>query len=438
MSIFAFSNRGGVGTLVVLVTAAAGCSRPNEYQAPPPPEVAVAYPVQQSVTDYVVETGTTEAARQAEVRARVTGFLEEIRFEPGQEVSEEDVLYLIQQREFKAKLDSAKAELTAREVELDTAETEYKREKSLQEKNATTDRNVVLVKAKRDAAQAAVKLAAAKVELAQMDMDDTEVRALIDGRVGRTLVKVGNLVDGTERTPLTTIVDYDPIYANFTISERQLLAMLEKTGSRKDRVENNKEKLKLYLQRASDDGFPFEGQFDYADLAVDQGTGTYMVRGVFPNPRQEIIPGLFVRIKIPLGTIENALLIPEQAVGSDQRGDFVLVVTDEDDVERRKVTLGIRHDGMVVIAEGITPGDRVIVDGLQRARPGAPVRAEEVELPRAAQGLEVITEGKLGPREAVAPDDEAGQEQDGQDRGLEEASPAEGSTDAKNDATAKK
>lgn len=388
--------------LIGLTVMTYGCARKNEYKPPPPPKVKVACPLRQSITNYLVETGTTEAAHQAEVRARVTGFLEEIRFEPGAEVSEGDVLYVIEQREYQAKLAAAKAELAARAVELARGETEYQRERSLQEKNATSDRELVRAKTARDEAQAAVDLAEANLELAQKDMDDTEVRALIDGRIGKTLVKVGNLVDGTQGTQLTTIVDYDPIYANFNITENQLLELREAASSRNNTSESSKEKVKLYLQRANDTGFPFEGHFDYADLAVDQSTGTYMVRGVFLNPGNNIIPGLFVRIKIPLGMMDNALLIPEQAVSSDQRGDYVLVV-DEGEVERRGVELGLREDGLVVVLKGVSADERVIVEGLQKARPGSAVNIEEISLKSLSTGS-VVTEGQRGPSDPAADD----------------------------------
>ncbi|MFO7901568.1 MAG: efflux RND transporter periplasmic adaptor subunit [Pirellulaceae bacterium] len=270
-SLFRFESSWKAATVVGLLglsVVTSGCGRPNEYEPPPPPKVTVACPLRQSITNYLVETGTTEATQQAEVRARVTGFLEEIRFEPGNEVSEEDILYVIEPREYQAKLAAAEAELAAREVELARGETEYQREVSLQEKNATSDRELVAAKTARDEAQAAVDLAKANLELAKKDMDETEVRALIDGRIGKTLVKVGNLVDGTQGTQLTTIVDYDPIYANFNITENQLLGLREAGANSNDKSQSSKERVKLYLQRANDTGFPFEGHFELQWCAV--------------------------------------------------------------------------------------------------------------------------------------------------------------------------
>ena len=380
----------------VWVVMAMGCNRQNQYEEPPPPSVTVARPVQQSVTDYIEETGTTEAVQQAEVRAQVTGFLEQIKFEPGDEVSYGDVLYVIQQREFQAKLDAAQAELDAQKAELERAKTEYGRELELQSENATSEREVVAAKAARDAAQAAVGAALAELDLAQKDMDDTEVRALISGRVGKTADKIGNLVDGIQATRLTTIIQYDPIYANFNISESTLLRI---RGVARDRDERaiDKKTVKLYLQRANDKGFPFEGHFDYADLAVDQSTGTFMIRGIFPNSDYDIVPGLFVRIRLPMGVRENALLVPERAIGADQRGRYVLVVTGQDEVKRRNVTLGAKREDMVVIEDGLTAQEWVIVEGLQRARPGTKVSPQQTELSAPAADLHVGEEGDDSP-----------------------------------------
>ena len=192
----------------------------------------------------------------------------------------------------------------------------------------------------------------------------------------------------------------DPIFANFNISERALLEILERRRERDSR-EIDKESIKLFLSRVTDSGFPFQGHFDYADLVVDQSTGTYAVRGIFPNPGEEIVAGGFVKIRIPTDMQENALLVPELAIGADQAGRYVLVVDGQDVVERRNVTVGSKHRSgdpefgdMVVIEEGLRADDRVVILGVQRARPGAKVRPDPVELPPVEDELESVRQGE--------------------------------------------
>ena len=249
-----------------------------------------------------------------------------------------------------------------------------------QDPGATSEATVVAAQAEFDGADAAVKQSQALLKQAQIDLQYTKIVAPIKGRVGKTLVREGNLVgSGGEATMLTTIVDYDQIWANFNISERLLLELRDAVADDESgRVDN--EKIPVFLSRENDKGFPFEGHFDYADLAVDQSTGTFMIRGIFPNSQRRILPGLFVRVRIPVGTQENAILIPERAVTADQAGRYALVVNLENEVERRTVTTGIKVGELVVITEGLTAEDTVITDGLQRARPGAKVTPERIEL----------------------------------------------------------
>jgi RND family efflux transporter MFP subunit len=355
-----------------------GCQPKNVYEPPPPPTVTIAQPVQKSVTNYLEETGTTEAVERVEVRARVKGFLTQVNFEPGADVKKGDILYIIQPREFKAQVDAAQAALDAAQVALDKAKIEYARQQKLLAGNATSETQVVAAKAEEDGAAAEVAAAKAVLDQKQLDFEYTEVRAPIDGRVGKTLVKAGNLVGDSEATHLTTVIKYDPIYANFNISERALLNIIQQTPHN----EQNRVALgdvKLFLRRANDTDFLFEGRGDYAALDVDQSTGTFLIRGIFPNPERKIVPGLFVRIRLPLDVQKDALLVPERAVGADQRGKYVLVVNRENEVERQPVTVGTKTDDMVVIREGLEAGAQVIIEGLQRARPGAKVTPRTAE-----------------------------------------------------------
>jgi RND family efflux transporter MFP subunit len=400
------SVAGVVGVLLL------GCAEPNQYQPPPPPSVSVSQPIQRTVEQFFEETGTTEAVETVLVRARVTGFLQEKRFEAGADVKKGDILYIIEPRPFEAAVAAANAELQVKQVELTTATTEYQRELQLLEKEATTDRNVTVAKAEMDGAAAAVEAAKAALDRAQLDLEYTEVRAPISGRVAKTLVKIGNLVDGTEATHLTTVISYDSIYATFNISERALLVLMKKypdhgTDDEKQKEADKEDPAKLFLSRAGDKGFPYEGVFNYADLAVDQSTGTYLIRGLFENEKREIVPGLFVRIRVPVGVQENALLVPERAVGADQGGRYLLVVNDEDVVERHKVDVGAKHGDMVIITEGLSATDRVIIDGVQRGRPGTKVTPETKTLPDTSQALNATTEQAKPSQGSDEPSEEA-------------------------------
>jgi RND family efflux transporter MFP subunit len=403
------------------IAIAVGCSQPNQYEAPPPPSVTVARPLVSTVTNYLDETGTTEAVERVEIRARVRGFLEEVRFEDGEDVKADAPLYLIQPSEHqaafdaakasqegasadvdaaKAEVDTAKAEVDAMEVALVRAELEVTRQEDLFKDKATSESKVQTAVADRNGSIAAVAAAKAKVGAAigavgaaiaavaeakaaqtqaQLDLDYCTITAPIDGRVERTLVKQGNLVGDGEATHLTTVISYDPIHVYFNISERSLLrarsGVKEKPDERPDIS-----RIKAYLRRAVDKGFPFEGNLDYTDLGVDQSTGTFTIRAVFPNKSLELIPGLFVRIRVPIGTTENAVLLPERCVAVDQAGRFVMILDDKNVVERRNVKLGEKYGQMVVITDGLDGKETVVIDGIQKARPGATVTPKKITL----------------------------------------------------------
>ena len=216
-------------TLMILLVGAvgSGCSPPSQYQSPPDPVVKVALPRQQEVTDYFLERGTTEAVEVVQIRARVRGFLQEVLFQEGNEVTAGTELYRIEPEQYQAAVQAAEAKQEAARVELERTEIELKRQQSLYERSATSEQNVVAARAARDTSKAAVAAAAADLNLAKLDLEYTVIRAPIDGRVGKTLVTKGNLVDGQEATLLTTIVSYDPIYATFNLQEKLLLQLLE-------------------------------------------------------------------------------------------------------------------------------------------------------------------------------------------------------------------
>ncbi|MHC4399381.1 MAG: efflux RND transporter periplasmic adaptor subunit [Planctomycetota bacterium] len=400
-----------------------GCTEPNQYVAPPPPEVTVAQPLQMEVIDYLEETGTAEAVQRAEVRARVQGILEEINFEPNAMVNEGDILYVIEKVQYEAIVKAAEAELEARKVDKNKADIEYKRQQNLLKENATSDRAVVAAEAEYNGAVAAVDVATAQLRQAQIDLEYTDVRAPISGQVDKTLVKLGNLVGDAEATHLTTVTNYDSVYASFPITERTLLKIIDE-APRDEPREDNKEEVKFYLRRESDRKFPFEGHLDHYDQAVDPDTGTYMIRGIFPNPvrggedpsqrpTRQIIPGMFVRVRVPIGVKENALLVPEEAIGADQSGKYVLVVNSENVVERRNVILGTRYEGLIVVVEGLEDNEWVIVKGLQRARPDDQASPKKTELTAPPGDLEAGGSRKKTPAEDSPGEDAPAEDAEG-------------------------
>lgn len=367
--------------VAVVMTALlfAGCEEKNVYAPPPPPQVAVSKPVQKAVTDYADFNGLTQAVDYVEVRARVEGYLESINFQPGSHVKEGDLLFVIDPRPFQAKLDEAEAELERRKAELKQAEATLKRKELAYKANAVSEVEVIQGRADRDVAKAAIQAALAAIETAKLNLAYTRIHAPVSGRIGRDLVDEGNLVGASERTLLTTIVKDDPIYAYFNVNERDLL-YYQQHPSRQDSPTNGQGNTPVFLGLSNQQGYPFKGHIDFVDNRLDPSTGTIQVRGVFANSEHKLWPGLFARIRVPIGTRDDALLVPDLAVGTDQRGDYLLVVNKENAVEYRPVKTGAQVRDMRVIETGITADDRIIVEGLQRARPGltvSPVPAAE-------------------------------------------------------------
>jgi len=389
----------------------AGCQPENQYQAPPLPKVTVAHPAVEMVIASKEFTGTTEAINLVEVRARVEGFLESIEYEEGKEVEQGDLLFTIDPRPFEAELAQAKASVRLAHAQVASGRAEEKRavaevananaqlarsEKAAAQ-GAVTAAEIDLLKtavltaragvesAKAAIASAEAQIAAgeALVTQATLNLDYTKIRSPIKGRVGRRLVDVGNLVGSGESTLLTYLIQYDPIYAFFTVNENDLLDFnrrhLAESGSSEASAAEKEIKLdrKLFVGLGDEEGYPHEGRADYADLAVDESTGTYLIRAIVPNADRLIPPGAFIRVRVPLEEIE-AVLIDERAIGRDQAGAYLLIVNSENKVERRTVTLGDTYDGRRAVMGPIGPEDRVIINGLQRARLDAEVDPQMV------------------------------------------------------------
>ena len=360
--------------MLVLPLLLAGCEdeQRNAYVAPPPPAVTVAPPTVEAVTDYIELTGTTAAVNTVQLVARVEGFLDQVHFQDGQRVKQGDLLFTIQQNTYQAQLQQAQSQLQAMQAQLLHAQTEFDRYSGLFKQKAASAVDVDTWRANRDQAQAGVLGAQAQLEIAQINLGYTTVTAPFDGRMGRRLVDPGNLVGPGDHAVLAEINQIDPIYAYFTINERDLLRIRDErrqtggdAGPPTDQV--------LELALANEDGFPHQGKLDFAAIALTAGTGTLELRGIFPNADYQLLPGLFVRIRAPLTQVPNALLVPEIAIGRDQAGPYLLTVGADDVVQRTGVQLAQLVGTNRVIAGGLAATDRVIVNGLERAVPGRKV-----------------------------------------------------------------
>ena len=358
---------------LVILIGLTGCQQSQEFVEPPPPPVTVARPLQQTVTIYNQFTGTTEAIESVELRARVPGYLASIHFEPMEDVVQGELLFVIEQEPFIAALDRAKATLQSRVADSQLAIATARRMEAAAKSRAVSKLDVLQAQAEVLTAQAAIAEAQADVRNAEIELSYTEIRAPISGRIGRNLVDEGNLVGAGEQTLLTTIVQYQPMYAYFNVNERDLLRYGENR-----RKEGAGWVPVFELGLANEKGYPHKGRLDYIDNRVDETTGTITVRGEFPNKSGRMVPGLFARIRIPEPEQREALLVPENTLGRDQRGTYALVANSENVVEYRLLQVGPQVDGgLRIVDDGLGPEDWVIVRGIQRARPGAKVAPEQ-------------------------------------------------------------
>jgi RND family efflux transporter MFP subunit len=359
--------------LVAAIGVLAGCAPKNEFVPPPPPQVTVARPVEREIAESLEFTGWTQATAAVDLRSRVNGYLEQVLFDDGAIVEKGDLLFVIEQAPFETALAAANAELQKAEAALHLEQTEYDRTTDLVTQKARTQAELDVAAADLETAKANAAAAEASVRRAKLDLAYTEIRAPIGGQIGMHLVDAGNLVQA-ELTLLAKIETVDPIYAYFSVSENDLLRFMEiarASGLTAEELEENP--LKLYLGLADETGFPREGEFDFSERSIDRQTGTALRRGVFKNDDRSLIPGLFVRIRAPLGPPQPRLLVEERAVNADQRGDYVLTVDDKNIVKYTPVKLGITIDGLRVVEEGVSADDWIVVNGVQRARPDAPV-----------------------------------------------------------------
>ncbi len=367
------SSRLPLSAVLLLTAFAAACAgEPPAPPAPTPPEVTVAVPERRDVQGALEFTGETRAFEAVEVRARVRGFLKAVHFSATEMVSKGDLLFSIEDEEYVADRDQAEADVRRWQSELARRQADLTRLEQAVESNAVSLSEVDRAQAERDQGEAELMAARARLVQRELDLSYTKIYAPIAGRVNRWFVDPGNLVGAGENTLLTTIVGVDPIHAYWEIAESILLRARDEQGDGDGEIDEGELPVRLGVGDGTD--FPHEGWIDFVDTSVDSSTGTLQVRARFPNPDgSTLFPGLFARISWPTRVMEDAVLIRENALGTDLGGKFVYVVGADNMVERRYVTLGPRQDQMIVALTGIEHGERYIVNGLLRARPGLPV-----------------------------------------------------------------
>ena len=404
-----------------MIAAVVGCGKSNAYVEPPPPDVTVVTPVQRAVTEYLEFSGMTQPMETVEIRARVKGFLKEKHFIEGADVKQGQLLLVIDEEPFQIQLDAAGTRLKEAEASLEQAKvsksrevaaaqvnlsesqdrlarqeeqrvrglfqkqisaeaemdqasaTRKSREAELESAKAHMDQAVATYDTSILTCEAQVESARIAVRNAQLDLSYCRMSAPIDGRISRINVDIGNLVGDGQASVLATIVKMDPIYAYATISESDVLRTpaLTQFGSKTDGTPAKPAPVDLGL--ASQPTFPYTGQINYSDPTLDAGTGTLRIRGVFSNEQKTLLPGMFVRMRVPVAEKADALLVPERALGTDQSGQYLLIIGEENTVQYRSVRIGVSINDLRVVEGQISATDQVIVEGLLRARPGGKV-----------------------------------------------------------------
>jgi multidrug efflux system membrane fusion protein len=371
---------------VILAALAAACDQGGQPQgAQPkaaPPSVSVAQPVQREIVERDEYTGRFDATQTVEIRARVSGYLNDVRFKDGQEVKQGDLLFAIDPRPFERALEQARAELFAASTKVENANLDVARGQPLLERKFISDKTFDDRMGLLRDAQAAVKVAEAKVKSAELDLSFATIAAPISGRIGRTMVTAGNWVSAgstSGATLLTAIVSHDPIYIYFDVSENNYIKYkrLAERGVKAGAADVG---APVEVALPDERGFPHKGRLDFLDNRLDQGTGTLRARAVLPNPAGLFSPGLFARVRVTGTPNYTALLLPDEAIGTDQTNKYVFVVGGDGTVERRNVRLGPLVEGLRVVREGVAGEDWVITRGLQRARPGLKVEPKRVAI----------------------------------------------------------
>jgi multidrug efflux system membrane fusion protein len=378
-----------LGCLAGLALTAGCAQRPPQIAAPETPVVPVSHPVQREVTDYVDFTGRTDPKDAVDIRPRVTGYLIRIPFKEGADVKKGDLLFEIDPRPYEAQLHQAEGQVSLNEAQLKLAKTTYDRDLPLLGSGATSRQQLDQEKAAVDEAAARIKAAQSSLEMYQLNLSFTKVTSPIDGQVSRYYLTVGNLVN-QDQTLLTTVVSLDPIYAFFDMDEPTLLRIRRAINEGKIKPPQEGH-VPVFMELQGEVGYPHEGIVNFVNNQVNPTTGSISVRGEFPNPRPKggarlLSPGMFVRIRFPIGEPSPALLVIDRAIGSNQGMKFLYVVDADNKVQDREVTLGpLQEDGLRVIAKGLQKEDLVVVGGLPQITPRMKIQPEPVPMPSLGQ-----------------------------------------------------
>jgi RND family efflux transporter MFP subunit len=359
----------------------AGCEQ-NAYVPPPPPSVDVAVPVQRAITRYLETTGNTAPIKSVDLVARVQGFLQSINYQDGTFIKQGATLFTIEPETYKLKLDQARAAEAGAEASLKLADADFKRQTDLVQRQAVSQSTLDTSTSNRENAQASLQQAQANTRLAEMNYGYTNVTAPFDGIVSAHLVSIGELVGVSSPTQLATIVALDPIYVNFNVNEQDVLRIRAEAAKRGVTISELRQ-LPVEVGLQTETGYPHKGRLDYISPMLNQSTGTLPVRGLLPNPDRVLLPGFFLRVRVPFDKQDNALLVPNVSLGSDQSGRYLLVVNGDNVVEQRKVQTGQLEGDLRVIEDGLKPDDKVVIAGLLRAIPGQKVdpKLQKIETP---------------------------------------------------------
>jgi len=374
----------GATLALAALGALAGCKDQNRFQPPPPAKVEFVHPVEQKVTRYIEVTGNATPYNSVDLVARVSGFLQEINYTDGAEVTKGTNLFVVEPLPYQTKLQQTQGALVVAQAELTNAQSELVRQETLRRQDVNAQRNYDDALARRDSDQGNLTQAQANVQTAGINYTYTRVDAPFDGFVTAHLKSVGEYVGQDSATKLATIVQLAPIYVNFNISEldvQRVRALLRAEG--KTLKDLGVIPVEVGLQ--TEGGYPHVGKLDYVAPQVDQSTGTLAARGIFTNEPHDLLPGYFVRVRVPVERDVPSLLVPDVAIGADQAGRYVLTVNASNVVEQRHVELGPLDGQLRVVTKGLTTEDRVVAGGIQRAIPGATVNPQPAATSAAPQ-----------------------------------------------------
>jgi RND family efflux transporter MFP subunit len=359
--------------MAVMVLALGGCGKPVAKKGPPPaPRVVTTMPEEREVLEYEDLPGRIDPIQEVEIKARVTGYLNKVGFQEGTEVKKGDLLFSIDPREYQAEVDSANAALQQSQAKYLQSQSDFERAKQLSKSTVIAKQELETQGTAVLEAAAGVRSAQAALAKAQLNLEYTEVRAPIDGKISSTNITVGNLVAVGDT--LTSIVQQSPVYVYFEAPERAVLRWDKAVKAASG--QGLTARVQAHVGLLNEEGFPREAKVDFSDNELNAGTGTLRLRAVLENDDRRVRVGLYARVRVSLDKPRPSLLVPERAVGVDQGQRFVYIVNSENKIEYRKVTVGQIFDGLLSITEGLKPDDRVVTEGLLALRPGLVVQPE--------------------------------------------------------------